>query len=46
MVGYIYITRTRNNTEEATLGIPDVSTETENDLRIKSIVEIMIGFLL
>ena len=35
-----------NNTEEAPFGIPVVSTEPANVLRVKLIVEIKIGFML
>ena len=36
----------RNKTEEAPFGIPGMSTESENGLRAKPIVESDIGFLL
>ena len=36
----------RNNTVEASFGIPGVSTEPKNYLRVKPIVENDIGFLL
>ena len=36
----------RNNTLEAPFGIPGVSTEPKNDLRVKPIVDIKIDFIL
>ena len=36
----------RNNIKEAPFGIPGASTEPENNLRVKTILEIKIGFLL
>ena len=36
-------TKLRNNTEKAPFGIPGASTTTENNLRVKPIVEIEIG---
>ena len=38
--------RIRKNSEYAPFFIPGASTETENDLRVKLIVERKIGFLL
>ena len=34
------------NTEDAPFGIPGASTELENDLRVKLIIDINIGFML
>ena len=44
MLEYIFNTKLRNNTYKAPFGIPGVSTESNNDLRVKTIIEGDIGF--
>ena len=44
MLEYISSTKIRNNKEEAPFGILGEINEPENDLRVKPIVEIKIGF--
>ena len=46
MVEFIFNTKIRNNTEKAPFGIPVARTEHENDLRVKTIIESKIYFLL
>ena len=45
MVEFISRTKLRNNIEEAPFDIPGVSTEHDNNLRVKPIVEREILFL-
>ena len=45
MLESIFIIKIRKNTEEAPFGTLGASTETKNDLRVKTIVESEIGFL-
>ena len=46
MIKFISSTKIRNNTVEAPFGIPGASTEPKNYLRVNTIVESEIGFLL
>ena len=46
MLEFISSTKLGNNTEDAPFGIMGESTETNNNLRVKPIVESDIGFLL
>ena len=46
MIKSIYSTKIRNNTEAAPFGIPGASTEHENYLRVKPLVEGNISVLL
>ena len=46
MLNFLFSTKLTNITEEASFGIPGARTEPENDLRVKTIVEIDIGFML
>ena len=46
MIEFIYSTKLRNSTEEASFGIPGTSTEHEINLRVKPIVERNYFFLL
>ena len=46
MFEYITITKIRNNTIEAPLGIPGTSTKGKNNFRVKLLIESDIGFLL